>query len=252
MARVVGLWRHPIKSHGREALRHAALTAGATFPWDRTWAVRTDNSRIDPAAPVWGPSANWAIGTRNPRLAGLWATLDETSATVTLTHRDLPPLTFRPDDPGDLPRFLDWIAPITPENRARPDAIVRLPDRGMTDTSYPSVTVMSLPSNAALAAHLGRPLEAERWRGNIWLDGLPAWEEDGWVGRSLRIGEAELTVREPVVRCLHTAANPVTGIRDADTLGALDLLRGARHFGLYCEVTRGGAVACGDNVTVLP
>lgn len=252
MATVADLWRHPIKSHGRESVARAMLTAGATFPWDRTWAIRSDNSRIDPADPVWGPSANWAIGTRNPRLAGIWASLDEGTATLMLTHRDLPPLTFRPDDPADLPRFLDWVAPITPENRARPDAIVRLPDRGMTDTPYPSVTVMNRASHEAVAAHLGQPLEIERWRGNIWLDGPPAWEEDGWIGRRLRIGGAVLTVREPVVRCLHTAASPVSGLRDADTLGALDRLRGIRHFGLYCEVTETGPVARGDSVTVLP
>ena len=45
--RVTALWRHPIKSHGREALTRARLTAGATMPWDRTWAVAHDAARTD-------------------------------------------------------------------------------------------------------------------------------------------------------------------------------------------------------------
>ena len=43
-------------------------------------------------------------------------------------------------------------------------------------------------------------------------------------------------------------ANPETGRRDADTLGALDAL-GHQEFGLYAEVVAGGTIRCGDGVT---
>jgi len=248
---VAALWRHPIKSHGREALVAVTLVAGQTLPWDRTWAVAHEGSHIDPAAPVWGRCQNFMIGTRTPGLAGIWARLDEGRATVTLKHDDLGEISVAPDTPADAARLLDWVAPLCPENRSRPAAVIRLKDRGMTDTAYPSVSVINMASHRAVADHLGTALEPERWRCNIWLDGLEPWAEAGWTGRHLRIGAAELTIREPVVRCLHTAANPRTGQRDADTLGALDALRGARHFGLYAEVTTGGRIALGDNAEVL-
>ncbi|MBI1415627.1 MAG: MOSC domain-containing protein [Limimaricola sp.] len=250
-ATVAALWRHPIKSHGREALEAVTLQAGQTLPWDRAWAVTHEDSHIDPAAPAWGPSQNFMIGTRTPGLAGIWARLDEDSATVTLTHDELGEITVAPDDRADAARLLDWVAPLCPANRSRPAAVIRLPDRGVTDTDYPSVSVMNMASHRAVADRLGSTLEPERWRGNIWLDGLAPWAEEGWIGQRLRIGTAELTIREPVVRCLHTAANPRTGQRDADTLGALDALRGERHFGLYAEVTTGGRIALGDSAEVL-
>lgn len=250
-ATVAALWRHPIKSHGREAIGAVTLKAGQTLPWDRTWAVIHEDSHIDPAAPVWGRSQNFMIGTRTPGLAGIWARLDEDSAQVTLTHAELGEITVTPDDAADAARLFDWVAPLCPANRSRPAAVIRLSGRGVTDTDYPSVSIMNMSSHRAVAAHLGAAPEPERWRANIWLDGLEPWAEAGWVGRRLRIGAAELTIREPVLRCLHTAANPRTGQRDADTLGALDALRGARHFGLYAEVTTGGRIALGDNAEVL-
>src|SRR6056297_307099 len=83
------------------------------------------------------------------------------------------------------------------------------------------------------------------------LDGLEPWAEFGLVGRTLRIGEAELQVREPIRRCMATTANPATGARDLDTLAALDTNWNHQDFGIYAEVTRTGAIAVGDRIEVL-
>jgi uncharacterized protein YcbX len=250
VATVAALWRHPIKSHGREAMESLALAPGQTIPFDRTWAVVHDSSGYDTAAPTWAPCQNFMSGTRTPALAALWARFD--GAHVTLTHPDLGQITFDPDDPADAARFIAWVMPLCPPDRARPRALVRAAARGMTDTDYPSVSVMNRASHAAVAAHLGQPLEEERWRGNIWLDGLAPWAETAWPGRHLRIGTAELAIREPILRCLHTAANPRTGQRDTDTLGALQALTGTRDFGVYAEVMTAGTIRPGDMAELVP
>ena len=250
MATVAALWRHPIKSHGREAMESLDLSPGQTIPFDRRWAVVHDASDYDTIAPAWAPCQSFMIGSRTPALAALWARVE--GAVVTLTHPALGQITFAPDDPADAARFIAWITPLCPADRARPRALVRVAGRGMTDTDYPSVSLMNRASHAAVAARLGQPLEEERWRGNIWLDGLAPWAETAWPGRHLRIGTAELAIREPVARCLHTAANPMTGERDADTLGALDALTGTRHFGVYAVVVTGGTIRPGDPAELLP
>jgi uncharacterized protein YcbX len=93
---------------------------------------------------------------------------------------------------------------------------------------------------------MGAELTPRRFRGNIWLDGLAPWEEFGWVGREIAVGGARLRVVERVVRCNLTRTNPETGIRDADTLGALETHYGHKDFGVYCEVIAGGTVTEGD------
>lgn len=251
MVNVAALWRHPIKSHGREPLENVTLIQGQTMPWDRHWAVTHEASKFDADNPRWVMCRNFMIGVATPGLAGIWASLDTKTRTLTLRHTDLDDLTFQPDNPDDLARFLAWIAPLCPADKRQPQNIVAAPARGMTDSAYPSVSIMNTATHAAVEAQIGRKLETERWRGNIWVDGLEAWSEFDWTGGSVRIGEAELKIEEPIRRCMATAANPRTGIRDADTLGALRDGWDHQHFGVYATVTKGGMIALNDKVEVI-
>ncbi|GAB4389376.1 MOSC domain-containing protein [Albidovulum sp.] len=247
---VASLQRHPLKSHGREALAAVTLTRGQGIAWDRHWAVAHEAARI--VEGEWAPCQNFSRGSKAPALMAIEARLDEARAELTLSHPARPDLTFRPDAAEDLGRFLDWVRPLCPADRAQPVRIHSVPGRGMTDTDYPSVSIISLASNRALGEHLGVDLSPLRWRANIWLEGLAPWQERGWVGRRLRIGTAVLEIVEPKVRCLATTANPRTGQRDADTLRALRALHGDQDFGLYARVLEGGTVELGDGAELVP
>lgn len=245
--RLARICRHPIKGHGREDLGSVLLSQGACLPWDRHWAVAHEAAKLGHGG--WVPCANFARGAKVPALMAITSVLDDQSGRVTLRHPELGSLTFRPDDPADLPGFLSWIAPLAPDDRARPARIVSA-GRGMTDSAFASVSVLSLRSLADLSARMGQDLSADRWRGNLWLDGAAPWAEWDWIGRTLRIGQAELRIEERITRCRATSANPETGRIDADTLGGLDAAFGHQDFGLYAVVARGGTIALGDTVTL--
>lgn len=248
--RLAHLFRHPIKAHGREELASVVLSEGRALPWDRHWAVAHAVGKFDAAAPGWVPCANFQRAARTPALMAIGARFDVDSGILTLTHPDLPPLAFQPETEGQ--RLIDWLAPISPDDGFRPVALVRAPGVAFTDTPFASISIKNLASNAALAAQMGQDLSIHRWRGNLWLDGFPAWEEFGWIGRRLRIGGAVLEVRERVGRCKATTVNPSTGRVDADTLAALRQAIGAQDFGVYAVVTDPGPIARGDRVEVLP
>lgn len=252
MVAVAALWRHPIKGHGRERVAAARLASGGTFPWDRTWAIRHGHSRIDPQAPAWGPKANFLNGMRVPALAAIASRLDEARGEITLTHPQAGAITLRPDDAGDARRLLDWLVPLCPEGQPQPDAVVRLDARGMTDTDWPSVSLLNLASNAAVGRAAGQEIAPERWRGNIWIEGAEAWAERGWIGRGLRIGGAVLAVRQAITRCRQTEASPATGTRDIDMLALLAEAFDGPQFGIYAEVVQGGEIRAGDAIEVLP
>lgn len=242
--RVAHIWRHPIKSHGREALTETLLSEGESLPWDRAWAVAHAASSATDGE--WVPCANFSRGAKAPQLQAIQAVLDEAAGRITLTHPQRPQLTFSPDTEAE--RLLSWVAPLMPADRAPSARIVRAGAGGMTDTPYASISLCNLASNRAVSQKLGRDLSPLRWRANIWLEGFDLWEELEWAGRRLRVGAAELRVEDPISRCLATAANPETGRRDADTLGALESGWGHRHFGVYAVVTRSGPVRLGDPV----
>lgn len=245
-AGVVRLCRHPIKSHGREDIASVRLSEGAGLPWDRHWAVAHEAARLEPGA--WGRSQNFSRCAKAAALMGISAELDEDAARVRLRHPERPVLDFAPDDPVDEALFLDWVRPLCPADRAQPARIVKASGRGMTDTDYPSVSLLSLASNRDLSARMGVNLSPDRWRGNIWIDGTAPFEEFDWVGREIRIGDAILAIKERIVRCKATSANPETGLIDADTLAALKSGYGHQEFGVYARVIRGGEIRPGDRV----
>ena len=244
--KVTGLYRHPLKSHGRESLQRVALTEGQSMPFDRLWAVAHDASKADGSE--WVKSVNFSIGTKAPALAAINARYDEASGLLTLTHPARPALTFDPDSDGDA--LVEWVRPLVPDNRALPDRILRLDDRGFTDTDFPSISLCSTASHAAVRKEAGKKLSPLRWRGNIWFDGAEPWAEFDWIGKELTIGGARLKIVEPIRRCLATAANPETGQRDVDTLGLLNRHWNRQDFGIYAQVVQTGNVAVGDTVAV--
>jgi uncharacterized protein YcbX len=246
---VTNIWRHPLKSHGREALETVALTAGQTMPGDRVWAVAHEMSKADGSE--WADCFNFTRGSKAPALMAINARYDEAAGQITLTHPDRPEITFDPDAPEDLARFLEWEKPLVPENRAASARILRVPGRGMTDTPFPSVSLANWASHRAVEQAMGRELSAKRWRSNIWFDLGEAWAENALLGREVQIGEAVFAVRERVVRCLATTASPDTGERDADTLKTLNENWGHQDFSVYAEVVRGGDIRLGDAVKVL-
>lgn len=241
--RLAQICRHPIKGHGRETLASVRLLAGECLPWDRHWAVAHEAAKLEPG---WNPCVNFARGAKAPALMAITSTLDEATATVTLQHPAQGTICFRPDDPADLPRFLDWVRPLNPENRAQPVQIVSA-GRGITDSDFPSVAILSTTSLADLSMRMGQDLSLHRWRGNLWLDGAEPWAEFGWIGRQIRIGEAVLRIDERITRCNATKVNPETGMPDADTLSALEAAFGHQDFGVYATVIESGPIAIGDD-----
>lgn len=237
--------RYPIKSHGVEALDAVELTQNAALPFDRQWAVQHEGTRM--TGGEWAPCANFSRGAKAPQLMAITCQLHTVTGQLTLTHPDRPPLTVNPDQ--DATALIDWVQPLMPPNRARSTAVVRAATQAFTDSPFPSVSLANLATHRAIEAQLGQTLAIERWRANLWLDGLEPWEEFNWLGKTVHIGDATLEVKERITRCRATTANPATGERDADTLGALAHWK-HQDFGIYATVTTSGRVATADEVHI--
>ncbi len=90
------------------------------------------------------------------------------------------------------------------------------------DNEAGQITLHSRESLDAVASAIGDASLSElRFRSNIAIEGLKAWEEQSWLGRKIRIGQVIFDVVTPKGRCLATQANPVTGERDLPILKTL-------------------------------
>ena len=238
------IWRHPVKGVGAEALDSVALSTGRPLPLDRAWAVLTGKSE---ATGAWQACRNFARGCYGPELMAVTAKTD--GETMTFSHPKLSDISLNPRTDGQA--LVEWIMPIYPDNCPVPKALVAAPATGMADVEYPSISVLNTASLAALSEQCGVALDQRRFRGNLWLDGLGAFEELALVGRTLRIGTAQLEVKECIERCRATEANPNSGVRDANTLQALRDGWNHTNFGVYAVVVAPGVVRTGDRVEAL-
>ena len=245
--RVAHLVRHPIKSAGYEPVEAVELTPGAAFPFDRIWAVAHAAARLtDP--PTWAAKLQFLRGWGSPDLMAVSCRSEAASGQVTLSHPRRPTASFRPDDPSDAARLIDWLRPLWPETRPEPARVIRVPGQALTDQDKPLISINSLSSLADLSTRMGRDLSPHRFRGNIWVEGWEPWAELELIGQEIQIGAAWLRVEEPIGRCRATGANPATGQQDADTMGALESGYGHTDFGVFARVIQGGPVSLGDEV----
>jgi len=121
-----------------------------------------------------------------------------------------------------------------------------------------AATILGTASLHALARILGvGEVDERRFRMNFGVRGLREHQEDEWIGRRVRLGEAVVVPQGNVGRCAVTTQNPDTGTPDLDTLQALGVYRRVIDateplpFGIYAAVAAPGRVRLGDTVELI-
>jgi uncharacterized protein YcbX len=116
-----------------------------------------------------------------------------------------------------------------------------------------NVSLVSHGSLERLRAELGAhdDVDGRRFRMLFEVDGVDAHEEDGWIGRNVRIGEATVVFNGDIGRCVVTSRHPDTGVVDLPTLVTLaayrpDGVSETLPFGVYGAVAVPGRVRVGD------
>lgn len=113
------------------------------------------------------------------------------------------------------------------------------------------LSILSTGTLRALDAARGGPVDPERFRMNVLVDG-PERDAD-WRGHALRFGEdgPVVAMTRPVERCAMVTIDPLTAERDPSLMRLV-----AREFGNevgeYASVLRPGVIRTGDAVTLLP
>ncbi len=98
------------------------------------------------------------------------------------------------------------------------------------------------------------PLSMTRFRPNVVVEGAPAWAEDGWLGRRLRIGPVAFRAPKLCDRCVVTTTDQETGERDREPLRTLARYRRWDQkvwFGLNLIPDGTGELRVGDALAVI-
>jgi uncharacterized protein YcbX len=255
-ATIAAIYRYPVKGLSAEALARVTLTEGACLPHDRRFAIALGSTRFDPARPEWLPKTSFVMLMRDEGLARLKTRFDPATGRLSIA-RDGQVLVDEPLGVSEggrrVARFLeDFLAgPVK-----GPLRVVEAPGHTFADarrkpgaTTDQYVSLINHASIRALEAAIGTTVDPLRFRANFYVEGLPAWREQDWLGGEVRIGGARLRPIAAITRCAATEVNPRTAARDLDVVAALYEHFGHNLMGVYAEVAKGGDVTLGDVLT---
>jgi uncharacterized protein len=227
---VLTLHRWPVKSFAGERLSALDLDARGV-PGDRAHALWLRGDKRVSARLVPG-LLRWAARYDAP--------VDGTIPAPVLTAPD--GTTHRWGAPG--------LEDLLSDDLGRDLALVR-DEAGQQD--LPNTVLVTLEATReGLEGELGRPVDLRRFRPNIHVAmDAGAFAEAGWEGRRLRVGDAELELLHPCLRCAIVARDPDTNAKSPAVLKQLVREHGA-VFGINARPLAPATIHVGDPVELLP
>ena len=239
MSHVASIIRYPIKGFAGEPCEAVTLEVDQTLPEDRQYALEYTH-RSAPDRTRWRPKKYFLQSATTDVLQFVtvdWQTSEVTfgvgQSTLTL-HRPLV-----------LDQTLaDWIRELWPE--LPPMELTSLA-QGLTDEPTPYVSIINQATVEHIAKHTQTAPNPARFRGNLIIKGIPAFEETHWIGHTLHIGSAALEVVEPIVRCPATECS-WHGQRDCDFVRRLEEAFDTDCCGLFARVQRAGEIRLHDSI----
>jgi uncharacterized protein len=261
---VAALYRYPVKGFTPERRAELRVQADGRIAGDRVLAFRFASGMqpVDDGGREYWPKDRGLALMDFPSLARLRLDYDETAGRARIAEGDRTLVEAGLDDAGRraLEEAVTAFVLASPDARrlAADDVLpLRLIGDGATsrfqDRSAGFVSLHGAASVAAVDAAVDAPVDDRRFRSNIVVEGLPAWDELGWRGR-VRIGDVEFAVQRPIGRCAAIMANPDTGARDARLLRLLVTAFGQDEATLGILLLPsgdGGVVREGDEVEVV-
>lgn len=247
---VTALYRYPVKGLSPEPLDRVSLDVGATFPLDRAWAIENGPGRFDPDNPKYLAKIHFLMLMRDERLATLATRIEGDGETLVIRRDGKQVARGNLATPIGRQLIEQFMAAYMKGSLRGAPKIVAAAGHSFSDVAAKCVHIVNLASVRELSRLMGRTIDPLRFRPNIVIDGVPAWAELGWVGKSLEIGAARLSVFHRTQRCDATNVEPSTGARDTAIPAVLQRELGHTDFGIYAKVTEAGEIAIGDGVTL--
>lgn len=249
-ATITSIRRYPVKGLSAQDLPEVDLSPGLGLPEDRRFALIHGASTFDPNAQEWRPKTNFLMLARHERLAALATDYDAETATLTVSRAGKAVARGRIDTPTGRAIIEQFFAAYMAGAAPGVPRLVEAPGHMFSDTKVKCVSIINAASVRDIERLVQAPVDPLRFRGNLLIEGVPAWTEAGWIGRTLAIGAVRLEVYAAIDRCAATNVNPTTAERDLNLPKTLQNARGNIDCGVYARVVSGGCIQAGAVLTV--
>jgi hypothetical protein len=247
-ATIKGIHRYPVKGLSPEPLPRTELSPGRTVPCDRMYAIEKGPIGFDPADPRYFPKIRFLMLMKNARLAELRTAFDETNHVLTVRYENREAATGDLRTPEGRAAVERFFAEFCADELRGPPKVLQGHGHSFSDVAKKVVSIINLASVAELENATGAPVDPLRFRGNLHVEGWPAWREFDLLDREIGLGSARVKVVKRIVRCAATEVDPATGMRDLPIPSTLMQSFGHADCGVYAEVISAGEIAVGDRI----
>ncbi|WP_203292820.1 MOSC domain-containing protein [Maricaulis parjimensis] len=248
MPQLAAIHRFPVKGFGPDILETVELTAGETLPHDRSWAIENGPGPFNPQEPGHVKKKHFLMLAGQAELARIACEFIAHSCEFRCNFPEGHAISVTLDDASTHAPLFERIEALLGDQVRGRLRIVHAPGQAMTDISQPHISLINLASVRDLAQKTGHAIDPVRFRGNLLIDGLPAWSEFDWIGQEIAIGDIRLRAESRIRRCAATSVNLQTGIRDIDLPKALFDHYGHMDCGIYLSVLTDGTLSSGAPV----
>jgi uncharacterized protein YcbX len=252
-AEIKHIYRYPVKGLTPEALDHTALAVDDYLPGDRRFAVALGSTPVSGGHHLeWMPKRNFLALVKNEKLATLETQFDDASGVLTVKRQGRQVARGNITDRIGRTMIEDFFAAyMKGEALGRPRLVEANPGERLTDQPDPVISVINLASIRDLERVVKQPVALERFRANIYIDGIEAWSEFDWIGKQVALGGAEATVTDRIDRCAAVNVNPATAERDLNIVKFLQAGFGHIDMGVFVRVTKAGPISVGESLSPL-
>ena len=91
-------------------------------------------------------------------------------------------------------------------------------------------------------------IETQRFRGNIYADGIEAWEERNWIGKIIKINNISFKVEKNIPRCVAINLRPNSEDNSLNLLQSLKKTYNHYDMGIYLTALDDGSINTGDDI----
>jgi len=175
---------------------------------------------------------------------------------LTLTQNNNKILTINIDETSEYELLSNKILELE-SSLQKPIYLMKNKDIPFFDTSISnktilnhSISLINTKSVEDFQNKTNQEIESQRFRGNIFVNGVDAWEERNWIGKIIKINDISFKVEKNIPRCVAINLKPNT---DDNSLNLLQSLKKTyNHFdmGVYLTALNDGLINIGDNISI--
>ena len=173
---------------------------------------------------------------------------------LTLTHQEKEIITISTNNPKECSLLSDKLSELE-SSLVKPISLLKNQTFPFYDTTnsnniFNSMSLINLNSIKDFEKNMGKEVEHQRFRGNFYIDGLDAWEERSWIGKSININGVPFKVDDHIARCSATNLKPKSGEITFNLPQKLKEFYDHMDLGVYLIPLEDGEVSVKDKIII--